>query len=105
MGNQLDEMNPVTMDEGRNINVIAKQIPVTLTSTENMIPTIMYAVGLVFALIGLFTMVFGGEAGGGLVFIAIGAIICFIVYKKVKGCISILFRTRTKDQRLRIRNR
>ena len=78
MGNQLDEMNPVTMDEGRNINVIAKQIPVTLTSTENMIPTIMYAVGLVFALIGLFTMVFGGEAGGGLVFIAIGAIICFI---------------------------
>lgn len=84
MGNQLDEMNPVTMDEGRNINVIAKQIPVTLTSTENMIPTIMYAVGLVFALIGLFTMVFGGEAGGGLVFIAIGAIICFIVYKKLK---------------------
>lgn len=84
MGNQLDEMNPVIMDEGRDVNVIAKQIPVTLTSTENMIPTIAYAVGLLFALIGLFTLVFGEDGGGGIVFIAIGLIICFIVYKKLK---------------------
>lgn len=82
MANQLDEMNPVIMDEGRDVNVIAKQIPVTLTSTENMIPTIFYGIAGVIALIGLFAVLRGNSEG--FVGVLIGAGACFIVYKKLK---------------------
>lgn len=82
MGNQLDEMNPVTMDEGRNVNVIAKQIPVKTSAFEKMIPVLLYILGTIIAVFGL-VFTFQG-AFQGLIAVAIGAIIIVSVYKKMK---------------------
>lgn len=54
MANQLDEMNPQIMEEGRDVHVIAKVVPVTTTATERMIPTVLMLVGAVLMAGGLF---------------------------------------------------
>lgn len=82
MANLLDEMNPVIMEEGRDANVIAKQIPVTLTENEKKLPMIAYGVGGGLALLGLIALIFGKS--GGLIGILVGLGICFYVYKKLK---------------------
>ena len=47
MANQLDEMNPEIMSEGRDVNVIAKVIPVETSGFEKMLPTILMAIGVI----------------------------------------------------------
>lgn len=59
MANLLDEMNPQTMDQGRDVNVIAKQIPVTVTPSEQMIPTIISGAGILLAVIGVIAKQWG----------------------------------------------
>lgn len=59
MANLLDEMNPQTMDQGRDVNVIAKQIPVTVTASEQMIPTIISGVGVLLAVLGVIIQQWG----------------------------------------------
>ena len=54
MANQLDEMNPQIMEEGRDVHVIAKVVPVTTTATERMIPTVLMLVGAVLMAGGVF---------------------------------------------------
>ena len=47
MANQLDEMNPEIMAEGRDVHVIAKVIPVETSGFEKLIPMILMAIGVI----------------------------------------------------------
>lgn len=54
MGNQLNELNGPTMQDGREVNVIAQQLPVTINFTDKLIISIPYILGIaliIFALI------------------------------------------------------
>lgn len=53
MANQLDEMNPEIMEEGRDVHVIAKVIPVETSGFEKMIPTILMAIGVIGIVLGI----------------------------------------------------
>ena len=53
MANQLDEMNPEIMTEGRDVHVIAKVIPVETSGFEKLIPTILMAVGVIGIVLGI----------------------------------------------------
>lgn len=55
MGNLLDEMNEVVREEGRDINVIAKQIPVVATQTDQIMAYGGAVLGLIIILFALFT--------------------------------------------------
>ncbi len=52
MANQLDEMNAKIMEEGREVHVIAKVIPVKAGGTEKMIPYVIMAIGVIVILAG-----------------------------------------------------
>lgn len=52
MANQLDEMNAEIMEEGRDVHVIAKVIPVKAGGTEKMIPYVIMAIGVIVILAG-----------------------------------------------------
>ncbi|MBS6029038.1 MAG: LemA family protein, partial [Negativicoccus succinicivorans] len=52
MANQLDEMNPEFMEEGREVDVIVKQIPVTVTEQERMLPRLLMIAGVIIAVAG-----------------------------------------------------
>lgn len=54
MGNSLDEMNEEIREEGREINVIAKQLPVEATITDKLIVCGIALVGFIITLIALF---------------------------------------------------
>lgn len=54
MANQLDELNPEIMEEGRDVHVIAKVIPVVATAGEKMIPYLIMAAGVAVILAGIF---------------------------------------------------
>lgn len=83
MANNLDEMNPVTMNEGREVNVIAKQIPVKLSAFENMIPALIYLLGLVLIVFGII----GGMNVEGWLYslILVGILVMIYIYKKLKN--------------------
>ena len=53
MANQLDEMNPEIMSEGRDVHVIAKVIPVETSGFEKLLPTILMAVGVIGIVLGI----------------------------------------------------
>ena len=53
MANQLDEMNPEIMSEGRDVHVIAKVIPVETSGFEKLIPTILMAIGVIGIVLGI----------------------------------------------------
>ncbi len=53
MANQLDEMNPEIMSEGRDVHVIAKVIPVETSGFEKLLPTILMAVGVIGIVFGI----------------------------------------------------
>ena len=53
MANQLDEMNPEIMTEGRDVHVIAKVIPVETSGFEKLIPTILMAIGVIAIVLGI----------------------------------------------------
>jgi len=52
MANQLDEMNAEIMEEGRDVHVIAKVIPVKAGGTEKMIPYVIMVIGMIVILAG-----------------------------------------------------
>lgn len=52
MANQLDEMNAEIMEEGREVHVIAKVIPVKAGGTGKMIPYVIMAIGVIVILAG-----------------------------------------------------
>lgn len=52
MANQLDEMNAEIMEEGREVHVIAKVIPVKAGGTEKMIPYVIMVIGMIVILAG-----------------------------------------------------
>ena len=53
MANQLDEMNPEIMSEGRDVHVIAKVIPVETSGFEKLIPTILMVIGVLGIVLGI----------------------------------------------------
>jgi len=53
MANQLDEMNPEIISEGRDVHVIAKVIPVETSGFEKLLPTILMAVGVIGIVFGI----------------------------------------------------
>lgn len=55
MANQLDEMNSEIMKEGREIHVIPKQIAVTATSSEKILPYIVILVGILLIAYGIYS--------------------------------------------------
>lgn len=52
-GNQLDELSNEHIDEGQDTRVIAKQIPVQLSTSEKLIPIVINLVGIGLAGVGL----------------------------------------------------
>ncbi len=52
MANQLDEMTPEVLADGRAVDVIATQLPVTATAQERMLPRLLMTAGAVAALAG-----------------------------------------------------
>jgi len=52
MANQLDEMNAAVLSEGRSVDVIATQLPVTVTAQERMLPQLLMTAGAVAAIAG-----------------------------------------------------
>lgn len=53
MANALDEMNGPTMEEGRDINVIAKQIPVKVGVGSTIFQVILWVLGIIPGLVFL----------------------------------------------------
>ena len=53
MANQLDELNAPVMEQGRDVNVIAKVIPVEATGTEKALPYLIMLVGIIVTIYGL----------------------------------------------------
>ena len=60
MANQLDEMNPEIIEEGRDIHVIAKVLPVEVSVQEKMIPAIIMIIGIMIIFIALLSERYGG---------------------------------------------
>ncbi len=53
MANQLDELNGPIMEEGRDINVIAKQIPIKVGAGSTVFEVILWVLGIIPGLIFL----------------------------------------------------
>lgn len=60
MANTLDEMNDVTMDNGNDINVIAKQIPVTVGTGSKVFEVLLWVLGIIPGLIFLIKKINAG---------------------------------------------
>ena len=69
MANQLDEMNPEIIEEGRDIHVIAKVLPVEVSVQEKMIPAIIMIIGIMIIFIALLSERYIMVAVGALVVI------------------------------------
>ena len=54
MANELDELNPVVKEEGNDVNVIAKQIPVKVGAGSVVFEVILWVLGIIPGLIFLF---------------------------------------------------
>lgn len=75
MPNLLDENNPTVLKEGKDVNVISKQIPVTVTSFEKNIPYLIGGIGVLLAVVGIIIQQYG---------LVLGLILPLYVYKKMK---------------------
>ena len=53
MANSLDEMNEVIMEEGKDVNVIAKQLPVVATLTDKLMVYGMAVVGVLILVLSI----------------------------------------------------
>ena len=54
MGNQLDEMTGPTLEQGRDVNVIAKQIPVKVGWGSKFFEVMLWFLGIIRVVILLF---------------------------------------------------
>lgn len=69
MANQLDEFNAPVMEQGRDVNVIAKVIPVEATGTEKALPYLIMLVGIIVTIYGLVNDKYIVDAVGIIIFI------------------------------------
>lgn len=53
MANQLDEMNEQTLEQGKDVNVIAKQIPVTVGTGSKVFEVLLWCCGIIPGLVFL----------------------------------------------------
>lgn len=60
MANTLDEMNEVTMDNGKDINVIAKQIPVKVGVGSTIFQVILWVCGIIPGIVFLIKKINAG---------------------------------------------
>ncbi len=61
MANELDEMNPVISNEGRDVNVIQKQIPVKVGVGSTIFQIVLWVLGIIPGLIFLFIKISAGN--------------------------------------------
>ncbi len=61
MANELDEMNPVISEEGRDVNVIQKQIPVKVGVGSTIFQIILWVLGIIPGIIFLFIKISAGN--------------------------------------------
>lgn len=61
MGNQLDEMTGPTLEQGRDVNVIAKQIPVKVGWGSKFFEVMLWVLGIVPGVIFLFMKISAGN--------------------------------------------
>ncbi len=61
MANQLDEMNPVTMEEGRDANVIAKQVPIKVGWGSILFEVILWVLAIIPGLVFLIMKIRAGN--------------------------------------------
>lgn len=54
MANELDELNPVVKEEGLDVNVVAKQIPVKVGAGSVIFEVILWVLGIIPGLVFLF---------------------------------------------------
>jgi len=54
MANQLDELNPVIREEGLDVNVIAKQLPVTVGGGSKFFEIMLWILGIIPGVVFLF---------------------------------------------------
>lgn len=67
MANQLAEMNPTALAGGHSAEVISKQLPVTTTVQERMLPTLRMTAGAAVAIAGWWRdrwLIVGGRGAG-----------------------------------------
>ena len=58
MANELDEMNEVVKEEGRDVNVIAKQLPVTASSVDGLMVYGTGILGVIIIILAIITKVY-----------------------------------------------
>lgn len=61
MGNQLDEMTGPTLEQGRDVNVIAKQIPVKVGWGSKFFEVMLWVLGIIPGIIFLFMKIKAGN--------------------------------------------
>ena len=61
MGNQLDEMTGSTLEQGRDVNVIAKQIPVKVGWGSKFFEVMLWVLGIIPGVIFLFMKISAGN--------------------------------------------
>ena len=61
MGNQLDEMTGPTLEQGRDVNVIAKQIPVKVGWGSKFFEVMLWVLGIIPGVIFLFMKISAGN--------------------------------------------
>ena len=61
MGNQLDEMTGPTLEQGREVNVIAKQIPVKVGWGSKFFEVMLWVLGIIPGVIFLFMKISAGN--------------------------------------------
>ena len=60
MANQLDENNAVTLEEGKDVNVIAKQLPVKVGAGSKVFEVLLWCLGIIPGIVFLFKKIKAG---------------------------------------------
>lgn len=60
MANQLDENNAVTLEEGKDVNVIAKQLPVKVGAGSKVFEVLLWCLGIIPGVVFLFKKIKAG---------------------------------------------
>lgn len=83
MGNELDEMKDPVLEEGRDVNVIAKQISVTTSGIEKAFPYLIALIGIIPLVIGV-VLLMNQNIVAGIVFIILAFIPAVCIYFTMK---------------------
>lgn len=61
MANELDELNPVVNEAGRDVNVIEKQIPIKVGAGSKVFEVLLWVLGIIPGIIFLFVKINAGK--------------------------------------------